>query len=164
LFAGDDGLRFERPLRKSGWVPIGAIERLEASTFWMRPAISLVLRGGERFEIVWGRGTREQATARDELVRRLTEAIAQRDAVVDESSARNRSTVREGLERVRALHAPAGYRGASTEMLLALVANPAAAPTARVGAAAALGSKMADDERAHIRVAARDCAEPRLRV
>jgi len=163
---GSDGVRITRPFGKEVFIAYGDVARAEACTYWLRPSILIALRSGVTLQLAWqNRGLRDRTVERDELVRRLdAEARAPRASPPAAALFARSGPVGDWIRRVRSLPRDASYRGVTPDMLWALVESPAAEPTARAGAAAALAESLDDEGRVRLRVAAEACAEPRLRV
>ena len=96
-------------------------------------------------------------------------ATAARGVSVDAASlvARGGREVDEWMKALAAIANPAtSYRAAAVpvDSFWRVLEDPAAEPTARVGAAMALRDKLDDDARARIRVAAENSAHPKVRI
>ena len=164
---GDDGICFERPFERDEYVGFSSMASTTAETFWLLPAITIALRGGGEMHLAWNRGTSVQLAARDELRARVAAAIATagaEPAQMGDAFTRGSASASEWISRIRSMLGDAGYRGTAPEVLWSLVADAAARPTTRAGAAVALEPTLDAEGRARIRVAAESCAEPRLRV
>jgi hypothetical protein len=108
--------------------------------------------------------------------------VARKDALVARVTASLTAAERAGSDPTHAsvAHAASGDRGLlarsargavdyrqpaiKRETLWEIVEGPGAEPSARMSAAGALAAEMHADERARLRIAAEQCAEPRVRV
>jgi hypothetical protein len=177
LTVGADGVLIRRGLARDRFVPYKEIEAVRSSEH----VLDIVMKGGGPPVRVHlgGLGHRmDRALHGDDLdfrLRAFTERIseAMRDgsdatAFVPERLARGGRTVAKWLHDLRgSAEDKAGFRenAVPSDVLIGIVESPTALPTARAGAAVALGVRREDPElRVRLRVAAEACASPALRV
>ena len=165
---GPDGLLVTSPTRlRRKFVPFAEIESA-TTTHW---GVTLTLRSQRTIELRTENQPRAQSETRDALLRRIRAGIAAFDpaASIDVASlvARGSRPVDEWIRALRDVtKAAAGYRVAAVpeEKLWRVVEDPAADPSARAGAAAALSGSLDDDARARLRALAENAVHPRVRV
>ncbi len=101
-------------------------------------------------------------------LRSALDAFRKREAHADAAAllARSGRPTREWIRELAKPRAESAYRGGltSTEVLLRIVDDPGADPTARAGAVLAMRGKLDDEGKARVRVAAEASASPRVRV
>jgi hypothetical protein len=158
---GADGL-LVRTLLSRRFVPFSAIQRVE-----VKDGVVVSLAKGERLRFAPRNGESR------ELVRHIEDALARfrergtSDANVATLLARSGRAPREWIRTLRA--APeknAGFRSAAVPdgEHWRILENPASPRAARAGAAVALASEIDEAGRSRLRVAAKTCADPKLRV
>ena len=165
---GPDGLLVTSPTRlRRKFVPFAAIESA-TTTHW---GVTLTLRSQRTIELRTENQPRAQSETRDALLRRIRAGIAAIDpaASIDVASlvARGSRPVDEWIRALRDVtKAAGGYRVAAVpeEKLWRVVEDPAADPSARTGAAAALSGSLDDGARARLRALAENAVHPRVRV
>jgi hypothetical protein len=134
--------------------------------------VELTLRGGEVFKLPVGQDHFGASERRALLMKRLKVALASyRRLEAPEHPPlleRGERSTQAWLHRLREVGggANAHYREApvEAERLWRIVEAPAAAPTARAGAAAALAPALDPEGKKRLRIAATGIAEPRLRI
>ena len=172
LTVGADGM-FVRRRGASGFVPWSDVEDLRLES-WDKGlggrALTVKTRGGATARL--GALAGDDREARD-LVRFARQQRAQYEEREAVRAAGGLDLARDGrsagawLEGVRALrveHPDYRAAGVDDEILWSVVEDARAEPTARAGAAAALATKLADGDRARLRVAAGSSALPELRA
>ncbi|HEY1957955.1 MAG TPA: hypothetical protein VGH28_20180 [Polyangiaceae bacterium] len=165
---GPDGLLVTSPSRlRRKFIAFADIESA-ATTSW---GVTLVLRSQRTIELRTENQARSRSETRDALLARIQAGIAAVDpsasAVTASLLARAGRPFDEWMRALEGVTRPAGgYRIASVpaEKLWRVVEDPAADPTARAGAAAALSGSLDDDGRTRLRVLAENAVHPHVRV
>jgi hypothetical protein len=171
---GADGIRLRRRLSGSRFVPFGAIASAETDG----QNVTLRLRDGTVLEVNAPAGPekewkpalfQDRGAEATKLTERIREGMAQheRGSVDDRVLARGGRQTRDWLRDVTVAsdeHASFRVPALPPDQLWRVVEDPAAATTARAGAAAALRPRLDDEGRARLRVVADACAAPELRV
>jgi hypothetical protein len=138
--------------------------RVRGETFEVHGADIELVRGGRVVIRLQLHG--EDATRRDAIVARLRDAIAAAHARRGAGAEILFQSASRADDAGRASVGAGDYRqpAPSREQLWEVLEGGAADATARTAAAAALATSLDADDRARLRVAAAQCAEPRLRV
>ncbi|HEY2370050.1 MAG TPA: hypothetical protein VGH87_26815 [Polyangiaceae bacterium] len=134
--------------------------------------VTLTLQSGKTIELRTTAGPKAKDETRDALLARVNAgiaALASREPSVDTATlvARGGQALDEWMKRLTAIANPAtSYRALAVpaESFWRVLEDPAADPTARVGAAMALRQRLDDDGRARIRVVAENSVHPKVRV
>ncbi len=140
-----------------------------ATTQW---GVTLTLKSGKTIELRTTARPRANDETRDALFVRVNAgiaALAAREPSVDAATlvARGGQGVDEWMKTLAAIANPAtSYRALAVpaESFWRVLEDPAADPTARVGAAMALRQRLDDDGRARVRVVAENSVHPKVRV
>lgn len=145
----------------------------EVRSVWIREDnsqrfVDLIRTDGTTTSIPVSKQDGEQDLVHQRILQAFEAYQARQGSSDAEALARGSRTPMEWLTALRGIGAGAGtgLRTAhiALDRLWSIVEDPSAAPAARAGAAAALGSSASKQERARIRLAAETIAEPRLRV
>ncbi|NUO47500.1 MAG: hypothetical protein HOV80_01445 [Polyangiaceae bacterium] len=164
---GVDGVHL-RWLWVSRFTPFSMVTSVSMHEEGAQRFVDLVLTDGTTTSIPVSKQDGEQDLAHQRILQAFQAYEARRGSADTEALARGSRTPMEWLTALRGLGAGAGagLRTAhiALDRLWSIVEDPSAAPAARAGAAAALGSSASKQERARIRVAAETIAEPRLRI
>jgi hypothetical protein len=181
LHIGADGLAFRGPLRRREFIPHEKITHVASDG----DAIVLGLAGEDRIVLrvggmQTGQGVERQRALDEQradeaaaVVRRIQQAqraFHEHAAGADALTAvldRGRQSAREWLDQLRRVGegAEGAFRtmGVARSRLFELVESTNANASERIAAAIAIRTRIAEDEKPRVRVAAERCAEPELR-
>jgi hypothetical protein len=168
VVVGTDGLQLTRG-RTRRFIPLEGVRAARASV----GGLELIHDDGraEHVALYW-MASPERIARRDAIVASIEEALGARRAAdeaatgVGEALARGDRSLAEWRSAVDALVRGAGYRARSltSDVLSRIVEHPALPVDRRIGAALALAARGDLDGPDRIRVAARSCAEERVRI
>ncbi|HEY2365201.1 MAG TPA: hypothetical protein VGH87_02405, partial [Polyangiaceae bacterium] len=169
VLVGPDGIRVVSPWRLvRKFISFADVARAEASAW----GVTLTLKSEKTIELRTAAQAKTKDETRDALVARVNAGIASlvaRGPSVDAAAlvARGGRAIDEWMKALAAIANPkASYRAPSVpvESFWRVLEDPAADPTARVGAAMALRKQLDDEGRARVRVVAENSAHPKVRV
>ena len=169
VLVGPDGILVVSPWRLvRKFISFADVASADASSW----GVTLTMKSGKTVELRTTASEKSKDETRDALIARVNAgiaALAARGPSVDAAAlvARGGRDVREWMNALAAIANPtATYRApmVPVESFWRVLEDPAADPTARVGAAVALRKQLDDEGRARVRVVAENSAHPKVRV